>query len=52
MNDWRFQFVYGTKNINNEWSAYVDQLNQLGAASGTKVKQSAADRMKQWIKSH
>ena len=52
MNDWRFQFVYGTKNINNEWSAYVDQLNQLGAASGTKIKQSAADRMKQWIKSH
>ena len=52
VNDWRFQFIYGQKNINNEWSAYVDQLNQLGAATQTKTKQAAADRMQAWIKSH
>lgn len=52
VNDWRFQFIYGQKNINNEWSAYVDQLNQLGAATQTKIKQAAADRMQAWIKSH
>ena len=52
VNDWRFQFIYGQKNINNEWSAYVDQLNQLGAATQTKTKLAAADRMQAWIKSH
>lgn len=52
MNEWRYQFVYAQKNIDNEWSAYVNQLNQLGATTQTKLTQAAADRMQSWIKSH
>ncbi len=49
-NTWRYNFVYGTKNIDSEWSAYVQELIRLGAGIKEETSQSADTRMQNWIK--
>ena len=48
--DWRFQFIYGKRNINSEWNNYVDVLNQLGVQTNVKIAQQAYDRQQKAIK--
>lgn len=50
--NWMYQFVYGVKNINSEWSTYVNEVNRLGAKASEEVKQSADIRMQTWLKNN
>ncbi len=47
---WRFDFIYGTKNIATEWDGYVNALNSQGAAIFEQVNQAADKRMMTAIK--
>lgn len=48
--NWRFDFIYGTKNIETEWDGYVSLLNSQGASVLQQVKQAADKRLMDAIK--
>ena len=47
---WRFEFIYGTKNIETQWDEYVNSLNSQGASVLQQVKQAADKRLMDAIK--
>lgn len=49
---WTYEFIYGTKNINSEWSTYINTINNLGAAVSQEVYQAADTRMQNWLKNN
>lgn len=50
--EWRYQFVYNVKNIDSDWSAYVNDITRLGAKTVEEDKQAADTRMQNWLKTH
>ena len=50
---WTYAFIYRDgKNIASDWSAYVNQMNNLGAAAAEQVYQAADARMQNWLKAN
>lgn len=47
---WRFDFIYGVKNIDTEWDGYVNSINSQGAATLQQIKQAADKRLMDAIK--
>jgi len=48
--NWLYEFVYGMKNVDSEWSTYVNEVNRLGISVQNEVLQAADKRMQDWIK--
>ena len=47
---WRFDFIYGKKNIATEWDAYISAMDSQGAAIYEKIEQDADRRLMAAIK--
>ena len=41
VNQWTDQFIVGTKNLNTDWSSYVQGVNSLGLSQYLQLSQSA-----------
>ena len=48
--EWMYDFIYGVKNINSEWSTYINEVSRLGATAAQEVQQAADTRMQNWLK--
>lgn len=48
--NYRFDFIYGRKNINNDWDSYVSDLNSQGVALMEKIYNDADARLQAAIK--
>lgn len=48
--NYRMDFIYGNKNINNDWDSYVSVMNQKGASVLEKIKGAADARLQANIK--
>lgn len=48
--NYRMDFIYGLKNINNDWDSYVSSINSQGASVIEKTKRDADARLQAYLK--
>lgn len=48
--NYRMDFIYGRKNINNDWDSYVSVMNSKGASLLEKIKNDADARLQAYLK--
>lgn len=50
VSEWRMQFLIGKRNIDSEWNAYVDTINNMGVKTALPIYQKAYERQQAAIK--